>query len=75
MKRCIREGNTAAFILFVAALLLCNWPLLSIAVESGGARILLYLFFIWFLIILCLGLYSRDQGKALPQTPDQEERP
>lgn len=73
MKRGIREGNTAALVLFVAALLLCSWPLLSIAVEGGGARTLLYLFSIWILIILCLGLYSRDQGKASTTTPGQEE--
>lgn len=61
MKRFIREGNTAALLLFIVGFLLFNWPLLSVPAEKDGFEMLLYLFLLWGFIILCLGLYSLNE--------------
>lgn len=62
MKRFTREGNTVAVLLFTVALLLFNWPLLSVPAEKGGLQMLLYLFLLWILIIFCIVLYSCNEG-------------
>lgn len=68
MKRFTKEGNTVAVLLFMVALLLFNWPLLSVPAGKGSFQILLYLFLFWIVIILCIGLYSRNEAASLSET-------
>lgn len=68
MKRIIKEGNTVAILIFLVGVLLFNWPLLSIQVKKNGFQLFFYLFLLWFLLILCLGLYSRYETTNLPKT-------
>ncbi|MDD2468240.1 MAG: hypothetical protein PHI97_30030 [Desulfobulbus sp.] len=68
MKRFIREGSTVAVLLFTVGLLLFNWPLISVPAERDGFQVLLYLFLSWIAIILCIGLYSRNEAASLSET-------
>jgi hypothetical protein len=74
MKRCFRNGNTAAIVLFGVGALLFNWPLLSIPAEQEGLQSLLYLFLAWGFVILCLVLHSRNEAAKTSEKQDPGER-
>ncbi len=50
-------------LVFVFTVLAWNWPVLSIAEQSGGVTLFVYLFTIWPLIIVLLWLAGRMLNK------------
>lgn len=66
MNRILRffQSTSCAVLLFHAALLLFNWPLLSLSSEPGGPGLFRYIFIAWFVLVCCLmGIgYSLRRG-------------
>jgi hypothetical protein len=52
--------------LFALALLLFNWPLLSIAGEKGPFSLYIYLFIVWLLIILLIFIIAASVEAGSP---------
>lgn len=72
MKRIVKDGNIAAIVLFMAGVLLFNWPLLSIVAEGDGFKVLLYVFLLWFAVIIYLGVHSYCAGSNSSDTSCRE---
>jgi len=69
------SGRPAALAMFLACLVLFNWPLLTVAGDRGGAAAAVYLFLVWLLVILLLWLYGRNEGGETQEDSDREHRP
>jgi hypothetical protein len=71
MKARFGKPETQGF-LFALALLLLNWPLLSIAGDKGPFSLYIYLFLVWLVIILLIFIIAISAGSGTPP-PDAKE--
>lgn len=62
-----------ALLLFGVGGLLCNWPLLSVAVDNGLWSAFRFLILAWGLILAGLFLFSRTGPARSDHVPDRSE--
>lgn len=58
------QSTSFAVLLFLAGLLLFNWPLLSLSSEHGGHSVFSYIFIAWFSLVCCLIGIGRSLHRA-----------
>lgn len=66
-------GKSSAMIVFAISLLFFNWPLVSIADDSYGIVLVIYLFILWLLAIAGLRAYCSTLIKSQKQSERGDE--
>lgn len=67
------QSRPLIILLFIAALFLLNWPLLSIAADHSDIATIAYLFLIWIVIIFCLFSYCRkERDRSTPNNRKED---
>lgn len=67
------KSKTLSLLICVFALVLFNWPILSIAGEKGNLSPIAYLFAVWLSCIGCLAFLVRYVLTDIPdEEPDQD---
>lgn len=77
MRRAVKtwSGKPVAQVMFIACLVLFNWPLLAVAGDRVGLAAAAYLFLIWLAVVLLLWLYGRNEGGGAAEGSDRAHRP